>query len=100
MPSFVPPPSSASSSVDPVPYTPGEESEKDYSAIKVRTGRSESESSVSVAAGLGVATGEEKKASGTSGEELKRPSEGGGSAESEAPKKKRRVALTHLGDAE
>lgn len=85
------PPSSTASSVDAIPPTPGSESEKDYtfSAHSTSGGsaRRESESSVS-AAGLGLGLEESKK------EETKRAGETAG----EAPKKKRRVALTHLGD--
>lgn len=87
MPLAVPPPSSVASSVDQIPFTPGEESEKELGAVKVRTGRSESESSIS--AGLGLAGG--------GVEEAKRPAEGGVSS-SEAPKKKRRVAPTLIKD--
>lgn len=100
MPSFVPPPSSVSSNADPVPFTPGEESEKDYSSIKIRTGRSESESSASVIAGLGIAIADDARKNTASGDGEKRGKEGDEKADGEAPKKKRRVALTHLGDTD
>jgi chromatin assembly factor 1 subunit B len=84
------PPSSTSSSVDPVPPTPGSESEKDYTfgGFNQSGGSISRESGSSVTAGLGLGLEDNKK------EEGKR----GGESGDEAPKKKRRVALTHLGD--
>ena len=92
-PLFVPhpvPPSSTTSSVDPVPPTPGSESEKDYlfGGLSQSGGSVRRESVSSTGAGLGLGLEESKK------EESKRVAE----TADEAPKKKRRVALTHLGD--
>jgi chromatin assembly factor 1 subunit B len=94
----IPPPSSTTSSIDAVPPTPGEESEKDFGAIKVRTGRSESESSSSGVTGRGLPPPASVAGlTGAKAEEVKRPAEAEGET-GEAPKKKRRVALTHLGE--
>ncbi|KAK4688475.1 chromatin assembly factor 1 subunit B, partial [Tremellales sp. Uapishka_1] len=79
------PPSSTTSSNDHVLPTPGDEVDG-YAFAKFR-GRSESQSS-SVTMGLGLGSSDELG--------LKRnPTEEG---EAEGPKKKRRIALTHLGD--
>jgi len=94
----IPPPSSTTSSTELIPPTPAEESEKDFGSIKVRTGRSESESSASGMAALGLPSASAAAGlAGAKGEDVKRPAEVEGET-GEAPKKKRRVALTHLGE--
>ena len=75
-------PSSVASTDVGVPFTPGEESEKELGSLKVLSGRSESVSSVSVSA--------------IQGDEVKRGSEGGQGEQQ--PKKKRRVAPTLVVD--
>lgn len=76
------PPSSTASSTDPTLPTPADEPES-YSFGRTVTSEPESP-----ATGLGVNAGSEAARS-------KRPSE-----EGEGPKKKRRIALTHLGGGE
>ncbi|ORY31231.1 WD40-repeat-containing domain protein [Naematelia encephala] len=87
-PLFVAPPSSVSSATELILPTPGDERE---GFIFGRTARSESVSS-SVAAGLGL--------SGPGEESLIASGQKRAVEEGDGPKKKRRVALTHLGDSD